>query len=114
MNVCVTLGPDGSVGGGLGRAARVAVGTVSEGSVTSWEEIDVGWDGLHDSGTEASHHARIVRFLREREIGAVVAGGMGEGMRRVLSTMGISLVIAGGAAREAALHGGGEGASGGR
>lgn len=106
MYVCVTLGENGTVGGGLGRVARVAVATVADGAVASWEEVDVGWGALHDSESEASHHARIVRFLREREVGVVVAGGMGDGMRRVLSTMGVPLVIAAGDAREAVLRAG--------
>lgn len=103
MNVCVTLGPDGSVGGGLGRAARVALAAVEDGSISSWEEIDVGWDELHDSEPEGAHHARLVRFLRERDVAAVVARGMGEGMRRVLANMGIRLVLADGEARDAVL-----------
>lgn len=101
MIVLVTLGPGGTVGGGLGRAGRVALAEVADGSVTSWEEIDVGWDRLHDS--EGAHHARLVRFLRERDVAAVVAGGMGEGMRRVLANMGIRLALADGGAREAVL-----------
>ncbi len=103
MSVCVTLGPDESVGGGLGRAARVALAAVENGSITSWEEIDVGWDKLHDSEAEGAHHARLVRFLRERKVATVVASGMGEGMRRVLANMGIRLVLAGGGARDAVL-----------
>lgn len=103
MVICVTLGPHGSVSGGLGRAARVALAVVENGSLTSWEEIDVGWDELHDSEAEGAHHARLVRFLREREVATVIAGGMGEGMRRVLANMGIRLVLAGGGARDAVL-----------
>jgi len=103
MIVLVTLGPGGAVGGGLGRAARVALAEVDDGAVASWEEVDVGWDRLHDSESEGVHHARLVRFLRERDVVAVVAGGMGEGMRRALATMGIRLVLADGAAREAVL-----------
>lgn len=50
MIVCTTLGSDGAVGGGLGRASRVAVALVDDARVSSWEEYDVGWDRLHDQG----------------------------------------------------------------
>ncbi len=103
MVVLVTLAAGGMVGGGLGRAGRVALAALENGAVTSWEEIDVGWDRLHDSEPEGAHHARLVRFLRDRDVDAVVAGGMGEGMRRVLANMGIRFVLAGGGARQAAL-----------
>lgn len=93
MIVCSTLGPGGTVGGGLGRAARVAVATVSGGQVSSWEELDVGWDRLHDEGAEGAHHARIVRFLREHDVEVVVASHIGPGMVRTLGSMGVRTVL---------------------
>ncbi|HEU4513175.1 MAG TPA: NifB/NifX family molybdenum-iron cluster-binding protein [Nocardioidaceae bacterium] len=93
MIVCTTLGPDGVVGGGLGRASHVALASVDDGQVTSWDEIEVGWDRLHGEGTEGSHHARIVKFLREHDVNVVVAKGVGEGMQRVLGNMGIRMAL---------------------
>jgi predicted Fe-Mo cluster-binding NifX family protein len=93
MIVCTTLAPDGTVGGGLGRAARVGVGTVDAGNLVSWEEVDVAWDRLHDEGGEGAHHARIVRFLREHGVEVVVASHIGAGMIRVLDNMGIRTVL---------------------
>ncbi len=93
MIVCTTLGPDGVVGGGLGRASHVALAAVEDGQVMSWDEVDVGWDRLHDEGTEGSHHARIVTFLREHQVDVVVAKGIGEGMQRVLGNMGIRMAL---------------------
>lgn len=93
MIVCTTLGPDGGVGGGLGRASHVALASVDDGQVVSWEEIEVGWDRLHGEGTEGSHHARIVTFLREHDVNVVVAKGIGEGMQRVLGNMGIRMAL---------------------
>lgn len=102
--ICTTLGPDGGLGRGLGKASRVALARVDDDEVTEWRELDVGWDELHDSGTEGAHHARIVRFLREHEVGVVVTPGLGDGMRRVLATMGIRVSIAtGDDARDAVL-----------
>ncbi len=86
MILCTTLGRDSAVGGGLGRASRVAVAVVDGDQVTSWEEYDVGWDQLHDEGAEGAHHARIVKFLREHEVEVVVAAGIGPGMQRTLGS----------------------------
>ena len=100
-HVLVTIGPDGAVAGGLGRAPLVAVAAVDDGSVVDWQEHAVAWDVLHDEGTEGAHHARIASFLREHEIGVVVTRGAGPGMQRMLGTMGIRLVTdADGDARE--------------
>ena len=91
------------VGGGWGRAQRVAVATVEDGVVTGWQEHDVRWDLAHDEGTEGSHHARVVRFLREQGVQVVVTGHMGPPMARMLSTMGIRAVTdVAGDAREVA------------
>lgn len=92
------------VGSGWGKAQRVAVATVEDGAITAWVEHDVRWDLAHDEGTEGSHHARIVRFLREHGVQAVVTGHMGQPMARMLATMGIRAVVgATGDAREAAV-----------
>lgn len=104
MIVFSTLGPNGTVGGGLGRASQVAVASVSDGRIDSWEEHEVGWDRLHDEGAEGAHHARIVRFLREHGVEVVVARGMGPGMQRTLGSMGVRSVIGvEGDAREAVI-----------
>lgn len=91
-HVLLTLRPDGSVGGGLGRAPLVAVATVDDAAIVDWQEHPVGWDVAHDEGTEGAHHARIVRFLKEHQIDVVATGGCGPGMARMLGTMGIRLV----------------------
>jgi predicted Fe-Mo cluster-binding NifX family protein len=36
-----------------------------------------------------SHHARVVTFLRDHHVEAVVANHMGDGMVRTLDTMGL-------------------------
>ncbi len=93
MIVMTTLDTSGNVGGGLGRAAHVALATVEGDDITSWEEHEVAWDRLHDQGTEGSHHARIVTFLRDHGVDVVVAKGIGEGMQRVLGNMGIRMAL---------------------
>ncbi len=92
------------VGGGWGRAQRVAIATVQDGAVTAWTEHDVRWDLAHDEGTEGSHHARVVTFLRENDVQVVATGHMGPPMARMLATMGIkALVEAAGDPREVAV-----------
>ncbi len=88
MVVCVPVAGE-EVGGSWGRAQRVAVARVIGGRIEAWQEFEVGWDGLHDEGTEGSHHARIARFLKDHSVECVVAGHMGPPMARMLDQMGI-------------------------
>ena len=104
MIVCVPVTPDGSVDPRWGRADRVAVAEVTAAGVESWQEHDVGWGALHDSGPEGTHHARIARFLLEHDVEAVVANHMGGGMEHMLGKMGIAVHLgAAGPARDAVL-----------
>ncbi|HEX6337411.1 MAG TPA: NifB/NifX family molybdenum-iron cluster-binding protein [Jiangellaceae bacterium] len=104
MIVCIPVTADGQTGPHWGRASRVALANVSDGRIIEWREVEVGWDAAHGTGTEGSHHARIARFLREHEVEVVVANHMGEGMARMLTTMGIPTMIGTRAdAREAVL-----------
>ena len=101
------------VGDGLGHAHTMAVADVQDGQVTSWQEFDVGWDESHPSGghdeadgpggSHGAHHARIVRFMREHNVQAVVTGHIGPPMAHTLDLMGIAVVTAQGDARELAV-----------
>ncbi len=95
MIVCVPTSPDGQVGGSWGRADRVAVAGVAGGKIEKWDEIQVGWDVLHDEGGEGSHHARVAKFLMDNGVQCVVAGHMGPGMHQMLTKMGLKVVLAG-------------------
>ena len=104
MRVGVTSTPDGRVGGGLGRAQTMAVADVRDGSIASWSEIEVGWGDLHGTGTEGSHHARIVRFVREHALETVVTSGLGESMRTTMGKLGVAVrTDLAGDARDAAV-----------
>ena len=104
MIVCVPVTPTGEIDPRWGRAARVAVADARDGAVTSWEEIEVGWDGLHDMGSEGGHHARVARFLLEHGAEVVVADHMGDPMLHMLAEMGVEVRLgAGGDARAAVL-----------
>jgi predicted Fe-Mo cluster-binding NifX family protein len=104
VRVCIPVTETGAVDPRWGRADRVAVADVAGGQVTGWEEFHVQWGALHDSGTEGSHHARVVRFLRDHGVEVVVAEHMGGGMVHMLDRMGVKIVLgADGDAREAVL-----------
>ncbi|HEY3333908.1 MAG TPA: NifB/NifX family molybdenum-iron cluster-binding protein [Candidatus Limnocylindrales bacterium] len=106
MVVCVPVAADGTVDGSWGRAPRVSLMWLEDGAIVRTEEHEVGWDALHDVGTEGGHHARIARFLREHRVDAVVANHMGPPMVHMLAEMGIATVLgAGGDARAAVLAG---------
>ena len=72
-----------------GKAHWIGVADVVDGAVAAWQIHEVAWDVSHDEGTHGSHHARIVRFLKEQGVQAVVVDHMGEGMQRVMASMGI-------------------------
>lgn len=104
MIVCVPVDHEGAVDPRWGRAAQVALATVEGDVVSEWHELSVTWDSLHDTGGEGAHHARVARFLREHHVEVVVADHMGEGMSRMLRTMGITAHLgAAGDARQAVL-----------
>lgn len=94
MNVATPVTADGQSASAWGKAHWIGVATVEDGAVTDWQVHEVGWDVSHDEGTSGSHHARIVRFLKERAIQAVVVDHMGPGMVKVMETMGIPLLPA--------------------
>ena len=102
MIICVPVTPAGEIDPRWGKADRVALVEVHDGKIANWSEVEVGWGELHDSGTHGSHHARIVTFLKENKVNAIVANHMGDGMVRMLETMKIPVYYdAVGDAREA-------------
>ena len=104
MIAAIPIDPDGTVGPRWGRAERVAIAHAVSDRIALWEEHDVAWDSAHDEGTEGAHHARVARFLREHHVDTVIAGHMGDGISRMLTTMGVSVALgAAGDAREQVL-----------
>lgn len=94
MIVATPVDSAGHSAGAWGRARDVAVAEVVDGAIARWEVHHVAWDESHDGGSHGAHHARIVRFLRDQGIEAVVVDHMGEGMVRVLGSMGIPILPA--------------------
>ncbi|MBI1378265.1 MAG: hypothetical protein GC157_12395 [Frankiales bacterium] len=103
--IALPVEADGSLGRRWGRARLVAVASVEDGGIAAWSVHDVGWDTAHDEGTEGSHHARVAGFLREHGVDTVAVDHVGEGMARMLATMGVAVVpVATGDARAAAIE----------
>jgi predicted Fe-Mo cluster-binding NifX family protein len=84
MKLMIPVNPDGTTDARFGRAHWVAVAEVADGAITSWQVHEVSWDVLHDEGSHGSHHARVMTFLNDEQIEAVVSAEMGAGMARML------------------------------
>jgi len=83
----------------------MAIVEMTGSGIAGWKELDVGWNALHDEGSEGSHHARVARFLREHRIEAVAAGHMGPPMAHMLEMMGVKVFLGvDGNAREAVIE----------
>ncbi len=92
MVILATLTGTDTVGGGFGRADRVAIARLQREGGFQVEEIHVGWGEQHDQHADGLHHAMIAKFLQEQAVDKVVTGHMGEGMQRMLSAMKIPVV----------------------
>ena len=90
MVVCATIVDDNTVGGGFGKAQRVAI---ARPEADGWqiERVDVRWDIAHDQVADGLHHANVARFLREQGVDVVVTGHMGGGMVKMLDSMKIKV-----------------------
>ena len=105
MIVCTPVTKEGLIDPRWGRADWIAVADVIGAEIVSWQEFEVSWSRLHDEGAPGSHHARVVRFLREHQVEIVVANHIGDGMVRMLATMSLPVHLgAAGAARAAVLE----------
>ena len=87
MIFCAPVTSEGMIDPRWGRADWVALADVVDGEIMSWQVVEVSWSRLHDQGAPGSHHARVVTFLREHDVEAVVVDHMGDGMVRMLDTM---------------------------
>jgi predicted Fe-Mo cluster-binding NifX family protein len=105
MIVCAPVTREGMIDPRWGRADWVAVADVADGEIVSWQEIEVSWSRLHDEGSSGSHHARVVTFLREHLVEAVVANHIGDGMVRMLDTMGLPVYLGGSGDARTAVQG---------
>ncbi|NMM25166.1 MAG: dinitrogenase iron-molybdenum cofactor [Phycicoccus sp.] len=99
MIFCAPVTSEDMIDPRWGRADWVALADVVDGEIMSWQVVEVSWSRLHDEGGPGSHHARVVTFLRDHDVEAVVVDHMGDGMVRMLDTM--QLPVHSGAAGDA-------------
>lgn len=102
MRFAATIAADSTQLVGLGRAPRVALLDVTDGTVTAQQLVDTHWDVLHDQAGEGSHHARIVTFLRDNAVEGVMAAHAGPPMVNTISKMGLPFLTGQGDAVELA------------
>ncbi len=103
--VAIPVTTDGRVGHSWGKAQAIALATTDQGQIIEWRVERVGWDLLHDEGTEGSHHARVARFTQEHDVTHVIAGHMGQPMNTMLTKLNVVVRLGvEGPAREAALE----------
>ncbi|MGO1591330.1 MAG: NifB/NifX family molybdenum-iron cluster-binding protein [Ancrocorticia sp.] len=105
MIIATPVMPDGQIDPRWGKAPRVAVTEIEDGVIERWDEHEVGWDVLHDEGAHGTHHARIVKFLRENNVDAVIIARCGAPMLNTMQKMGLIIALdAEGPARDVALN----------
>lgn len=104
MIIGIPVTDDGLIGHTWGKAPYVAIATTGAKGIDTWTVHEVRWDLSHDAGSHGAHHAKVVTFLREQRVDTVVVDHVGEGMARMLQSMGVALVTgASGEARAAVL-----------
>ena len=104
MVVAVPVTAEEMVDPRWGKADSVAVARVEDGAVRDWQVHRTDWHRLHDEGHHGTHHARVVRFLRDNQVEAVVIDHAGAPMLNTMQKMGLKIVLdAAGPAREAVL-----------
>ena len=104
MIVAVPVTTDGQLDPRWGKADQVAVANVEDGKVKDWVAHRTDWQRLHDEGPHGTHHARVVRFLLDNKVEAVVIDHAGAPMLNTLQKLGVMVVLdASGPAKEAAL-----------
>ncbi|MGC8628829.1 MAG: NifB/NifX family molybdenum-iron cluster-binding protein [Candidatus Micrarchaeia archaeon] len=98
--IVATIDYDGFLTG-IGRAPKVAIAKVSNGTIASAEEKEVRWDEAHEKEQEGLHHSNVAKFFIANKATDIVAGGAGPDMRRMIERLGIKLHIASGYYRDA-------------
>ncbi|MBK9739836.1 MAG: hypothetical protein IPO93_10035 [Actinobacteria bacterium] len=91
MTVCVPLNSDGTIHNRLGQANVVAICHVHDGQVTDWDEHVVEWDTTYGVDVLGVHHPRVIRFLQDQHVTAVVADNVCDIMQSTLPTLGITV-----------------------
>lgn len=89
---CVPITDEGAVDDlPLGRTHAVATCRVVDGQVVDWAEHIVDWDTSYGVDVAGPHHTRVVRFMRDHAVDAVIAGQVCDSVTKVLTHMGVDV-----------------------
>ena len=91
MTVAVPVTLEGAVFDRLGKAPVFATCSLRDGEITDWVEHQVGWDQTYGVDVMGAHHARVMRFVQDHAVAAVVADDVCDSMRRSLESQGVSV-----------------------
>lgn len=91
QTVCIPLNADGTIHDRLGQANSVAICQVEGDRVSDWTEIVVDWDTTYGVDVLGVHHPRVIRFLQEHQVQAVVADNVCDIMKSTLPTLGVTV-----------------------
>ena len=89
--ICVPLNPDGSIHDRLGQARTVALCKVTGDQVAEWTEHLVEWDTTYGVDVMGAHHPRLIRFMQEQHVDAVVADNVCDVIQRSLPHVGVTV-----------------------
>ena len=64
-----------------------------DGEVVDWTEHAVGWDQTYGVDVMGNHHARVMRFMQDKDVSDVVAADVCDNMRRSLEAKGVTLHV---------------------
>ncbi len=96
MIIAVPVTADGLVDPRWGKAQTIAIAKITtdpDVQIELWEEHPVGWNVLHDQGAHGTHHARIVKFLKEHNVNAVVINHCGASIMNTMQKMGLVIAV---------------------
>ena len=91
MTVAVPVTLEGAVFDRLGKAPVFATCSLRDGEITDWVAHPVGWDQTYGVDVLGAHHARVMRFVQDHAVTAVVADDVCDSMRRSLESQGVAV-----------------------
>ncbi len=89
--ICIPLNADGTIHDRLGKANTVAICKLEDGQVSDWTEHVVEWDTTYGVDVMGVHHPRIMRFMQDQKVDAVVADNVCDVIQRSLPNVGVTV-----------------------
>ncbi len=98
--ILVVLGSNGQVSGDLGTAEIVVIALAGALEVTAWQPHRAPWGD--DAHARERQEARIVEFVRDEGLEAIVTGSVAPMLRRALEDVGVPVFECAGVSARAA------------